>query len=174
MYVHAWIYIHTHKILLALQCCEVMGVAIGARVCNNVIIQTHTISNLIDKSLELSWLLIYFCADCSYDSWEMFIHWPLQWGAALGNLLSFWTLAVMLWITEDLWREQWPFTDYMRKIRMSKKEGIQKNWGLLFMHIKEIYSPNHIYCLILCIEQFISSYSDTTVWICLTLIYGMF
>lgn len=30
-----------------------MGVAIGRRVCNNAIIQTHTINNLIDKSLEL-------------------------------------------------------------------------------------------------------------------------
>lgn len=36
--------------------------------------------------------------------------------------------------------ERWPFMDYMLKIRMSKKEGIQKNWGFLFMHIKEKYS----------------------------------
>lgn len=27
--------------------------------------------------------------------------------------------------------------DYTLKIRMSKKESIQKNWGFLFMHIKE-------------------------------------
>lgn len=142
MYVHAWICIHVHKILYALHCYEVIGAAIGGRVCNNAITETHTINNLIDKSLELSWLLIYFCIDCSCDSREMFIRQPFQWGAALGNLLSFWTWGVMLWITEDLWREQWPFTDYMRKIRMSKKEGIQKNWGFLFMHIKEIYSQN--------------------------------
>lgn len=32
--------------------------------------------------------------------------------------------------------------DYTLKIRMSKKEGIQKNWGFLFMHIKENYSEN--------------------------------
>lgn len=73
----------------------------------------------------------------------MFICRRFQWGAAaIANLLSFWTLRVMLWIKEDLWREQWPFMDYMLKIRMSKKEGIQKNWGFLFIHIKEKYSWN--------------------------------
>ena len=73
----------------------------------------------------------------------MFIRRQFQWGAAaIANLLSFWTLRVMLWIKEDLWREQWLFMDYMLKIRMSKREDIQKNWGFLFIHIKEKYSWN--------------------------------
>lgn len=142
MCAHAWICIHVSKTLHALQCYEVMGAAVGARVCNNAIIQTHTTNNLIDESLELSWLLIYFALTVAVAPGRMFIPRPLWWGAALGNLLSFWTFRVMLWITEDLWRKQWPLTDYMRKIRMSKKEGIQKNWAFLFMDIKEIYSQN--------------------------------
>lgn len=115
-----------------------MGAAVGDRVCNNAILQTHTTNNLIDESLELSWLLIYFALTVAAAPERLFIPRPLQWGATLGSLLSFWTFQVMLWITEDLWRKQWPLTDYMGKIRMSKKEGIQKNWALLFIHIKEI------------------------------------
>lgn len=89
---------------------------------------------------------------------------------AIANLLSFWTLRVMLWIKEDLWREQWPFMDYMLKIRMSKKEGIQKNWGFLFIHIERKiqlkWSKIMYVASFLVYKYTLLSYVHATMWLC--------